>query len=343
MSNLSVLNNRRPFTFLIAVAVFSTFIFSQQKAEAQFSKHMLKMRHFSYKAGEAYKAKDWEEAIRCYGMLTNLVPFSSNNQYNLACCHALNSQPEQAIDALEKSVMYGWDDPNWINEDTDFVSLHGRPEFDEIVKKAAKCKETYLLLEAPNDLDSSKPAALLVLVHDNNLNPQETVEYWKAAALEFGMIIAAPKLTALWPPTQHGSPVVIDQATLSTIVEQAIKQAKKKYNIDEEKVVIAGCFQGGDWSVEIAGKAPEKFPKAIAIASAVQLEKDNIQSKPTAKFYMVAGMVDRSSQWSAKSAELLKAAEHKVNFIQVKGMSYELPPQFTQIMTDALKAVLSKE
>ncbi len=60
---------------------------------------------------------------------------SAEFAYNQACYHALMDTPEKALAALNRAAERGYRDAEWMSSDKDLVSLHGRPEFEEIISK----------------------------------------------------------------------------------------------------------------------------------------------------------------------------------------------------------------
>ncbi len=55
--------------------------------------------------------------------------------YNLACSHALLEQREQALDALERAVERGYDDPGWMQRDDDLRALRGERRFTQLLER----------------------------------------------------------------------------------------------------------------------------------------------------------------------------------------------------------------
>src|SRR5262249_55282307 len=54
--------------------------------------------------------------------------------YNVACLYALQGQPEPALDCLEKAVKHGFAHKEWIEHDSDLLSLHSHSRFQELLK-----------------------------------------------------------------------------------------------------------------------------------------------------------------------------------------------------------------
>jgi hypothetical protein len=61
-----------------------------------------------------------------------------NAHYNLACISAIQGKRQQALDHLRKAILRGFDDARWLEEDGDFASLRGDPEFLKLVDLAAQ-------------------------------------------------------------------------------------------------------------------------------------------------------------------------------------------------------------
>jgi tetratricopeptide (TPR) repeat protein len=81
-----------------------------------------------------YDAKDYRASIAAYEKVIELgqgYPWAA--AYNIACCHALLGDKEQALKWLEKSFTMGWRRLNEARADADLKSLHGDPRFQELV------------------------------------------------------------------------------------------------------------------------------------------------------------------------------------------------------------------
>jgi beta-lactamase regulating signal transducer with metallopeptidase domain len=64
------------------------------------------------------------------------IDSSSSSVYNRACALALGGKTDAALDALERSIVIGYDDAGHIQEDADLVSLHSSKRFDDLVELA---------------------------------------------------------------------------------------------------------------------------------------------------------------------------------------------------------------
>lgn len=70
-----------------------------------------------------------------------LIVLNSMNSlvtYNLACLEALAGNNEEALVWLEEAVASGYNDPEWLQQDTDLASLKDDPKFLELVEAATE-------------------------------------------------------------------------------------------------------------------------------------------------------------------------------------------------------------
>ena len=74
-----------------------------------------------------------EDGLKVDRMLVRLLPADPTVHYNLACSLALSGRPDDALDALERSVQLGYSDPDFMLGDDDLASLHGEVRFTAIV------------------------------------------------------------------------------------------------------------------------------------------------------------------------------------------------------------------
>jgi len=61
----------------------------------------------------------------------------SGDLYELACIHALNGDPERALDALERALERGYQDYHWVRHDSDLTDLAKDPRFEELLNRYA--------------------------------------------------------------------------------------------------------------------------------------------------------------------------------------------------------------
>jgi tetratricopeptide (TPR) repeat protein len=79
------------------------------------------------------KKGDHERAVELDGRLVSLLPDDSLARYNLACSLARAGRPDDAIDALSRAILLGYDDLDHMESDPDLESLHEHPDFQALL------------------------------------------------------------------------------------------------------------------------------------------------------------------------------------------------------------------
>ncbi|HED64105.1 MAG TPA: hypothetical protein ENJ09_00990 [Planctomycetes bacterium] len=75
-----------------------------------------------------------EEGLEVDERLCALVPEDPTVHYNLACSLALLGMGTRALEELRRSIELGYDDVDHLLGDDDLATLHGSPEFEELVE-----------------------------------------------------------------------------------------------------------------------------------------------------------------------------------------------------------------
>lgn len=72
--------------------------------------------------------------------LAVLRPRDALIYYNLACSYSLTGQQEEAAEALENSLDYGYRDFKWLSDDPDLVDLRAHPAYARVRSKIRSVK-----------------------------------------------------------------------------------------------------------------------------------------------------------------------------------------------------------
>lgn len=65
--------------------------------------------------------------------LTKLDPQNGMVWYNLGCSFALNEQTDEAFEALSKAIEYGYDDYEWMKNDSDLDGLRDDKRYESLL------------------------------------------------------------------------------------------------------------------------------------------------------------------------------------------------------------------
>ena len=55
--------------------------------------------------------------------------------YNVACVYALAGRTDRALGCLDKAISNGFGHREWLENDSDLVSLRGDPRFEALIKR----------------------------------------------------------------------------------------------------------------------------------------------------------------------------------------------------------------
>ena len=72
--------------------------------------------------------------------LAQLKPRDAMVFYNLACSYSLTENYEEAVDALEQAIHFGYRDFAWLAEDPDLEDLRKQPAYRRIRAKVRKLR-----------------------------------------------------------------------------------------------------------------------------------------------------------------------------------------------------------
>jgi tetratricopeptide (TPR) repeat protein len=81
-----------------------------------------------------------EESLRVDQQLSRLEPRNPLVFYNLACSHSLNGEVDRAAEALERALVLGYRDFEWLAMDPDLNHLRQHPLYREIESRIRKIK-----------------------------------------------------------------------------------------------------------------------------------------------------------------------------------------------------------
>ncbi|MDX2110842.1 MAG: hypothetical protein SFY80_11430 [Verrucomicrobiota bacterium] len=76
-----------------------------------------------------------DEGLKLDRKHVRLEPDNPTAYYNLACSLALKKRRTASIEALKTAITLGFTDLDWMQKDPDLKSLHGHPQFAELLRE----------------------------------------------------------------------------------------------------------------------------------------------------------------------------------------------------------------
>jgi len=93
--------------------------------------------------GDLYtKAGLWQKGLEVDLKLSRLRPDDALVFYNLACSYALLKQTRAALAALSRAIEFGYDDFEYLQNDSDLDNLLQDEHFRQYIKKLEKKKKS---------------------------------------------------------------------------------------------------------------------------------------------------------------------------------------------------------
>jgi predicted esterase len=308
-------------------------------------------------AQKAYSAKEYGRAATLYAKVCELIPFEPTSRYQLACCHAHLGDKDKALAALDAAIRFGWDDPQKLEQADEFKDLRNRPQFMQLVKDAAACRDEDVIVYAGKGSDPGKPAAVLVVLQGLGAGPRAELPYWKPAVDRLGMVLAAPRGVTKVRSMMYGwhrcgarnssAQDYFDKPAAGKRIAEAIALAKKQFSLDEDRVVLAGFSQGGGVALHMLGDHPELFCGAVAVCSLYQPPGiaywQASGQKQSRRVFMIAGKLDPLLPRSQKAFEQLRAAGVTSRYEEEEREGHEYPPEYADRLQRAIAFVLARE
>ena len=95
-------------------------------------------------ATELYHAKKHQESSKVWDKAFNIHNGFSSDYYNSACANALAGKTTKSFEHLEKAIKNGWEDIDWMKEDSDLISLRESKKWSDFIEDIPEFKEAYL-------------------------------------------------------------------------------------------------------------------------------------------------------------------------------------------------------
>ncbi len=181
--------------------------------------------------------------------------------YNLACLDARKGRMDAAFANLDKAVAAGFDDGVSLEKDPDLATLRGKPKWAAIVSGAAKNRaagDAAVVKEGVFLKPSTRPLAILVLLHDKQSDPYAVSNPFADVALSHGIFVAAPRGPGRSAKKRFGWGSA-DRAAKA--IDAAIEAARKKAGSAALPILLVGVGRGGTEALTAAAK---KAPKTFA-------------------------------------------------------------------------------
>jgi predicted esterase len=115
-----------------------------------------------------------------------------------------------------------------------------------------KVEETQLFVYVPRGYDPEQPAPLLLAFHGTGGSGRGMIPQWRQTADEVGMIVLAPSEAG-----ENEGYRFEDRERLAALA--AMRWARRRFNVDENRVFATGISRGGHLAWDLALRFPDRF------------------------------------------------------------------------------------
>jgi predicted esterase len=263
------------------------------------------------------------------------------------CLLSLAGRAEEVIYVFQKGLDAGlwWAGGQFLDSDLDAV--RNLPEFQRLASASQERYEearrhiqpdqAVLLPEAP----ASGMYPLLIALHGRNGNKDAHLEFWETAR-QRGWLVVSPRSTQ---PLFDGAYCWDDAALGLADVLFAYEQTVEKYQIDPQRILLAGFSQGSGLAMYTALSGKLEARGFIGIASfwdkpdALVPKSDHAK---TVRGYFVTGEKDHTLENAKEVKNVLK--ENDIQFAEEihANLAHEFPPDFGSSFDKAIDFIFKE-
>jgi phospholipase/carboxylesterase len=303
-------------------------------------------------AEKAHAAGNYARAATHYQKVAEVFPFEPATRFQLACCYARLGKNDQAFSTLEDAVRFGWEDVSKLEQADDLKDLRAKPQFADVLKAAAACRDEKLIIHACKKMGPLKPAPLLVVLQGLGVFRAD-LPYWESAADELGCVLVMPRAVTKAAPMMYGwhrrgakdssAADYFDLSAAAKRVDEAIAEATRRFQIDPNRIVLAGFSQGAGVALRLIGEHPDRYCGAVAVNGLHQPPGvaywQSIQQQHPIRVYVIAGKFDRLLPRSQQVVEQLRAAQVPHRYDELDQVGHEFPLDYTKRLKGAIEFV----
>ena len=309
---------------------------------------------FSQKA-LAYFEKE-ETLQTAYDTLTEAAPHFPEQAriiYNWRyCAAALLGKSDLALQLMQEALDAGfWYREDYFRNDEDLKSLQGLPEFNRLVEEnerrhqAAQAEAKPLLLTMPAPATTTEPLPLLMTLHGNNSNAENSVEFWESA-VEHGWLTALPQSSQVFSSEGY---VWDDFEWGARELKAHYQELSTKHPVDSARVIVGGFSKGGEMAIWLALKEVIPLAGFIAVNPGGPLIQEPDDWKPLLegcnnladlRGFFLAGENDPNLENIKTTYEMLNSHGLACELVVAPEIAHDFPEDFSQILAQALKYVL---
>jgi len=264
------------------------------------------------------------------------------------CLLSLCNRPDELVTVFKQGLDSGLWWQTEIFTDPDLTAVRDLPEFQRLTaisqekyeEARAQIKRDYaLLMPAP---PSSGLYPLLITLHGRNGNKDVDLQQWEVARQRGWLVLSCQSTQPVFQGAYHWDNPATSLADLLFYYEQVLQQ----YQIDPQRIIIAGFSQGGGTAIHAAlsGKIPVRG--FLAIASWWADPRSLVSQRDDAKHvrgYFITGEKDHTFDTAKEIQKVLK--ENQIQFEEElhPDLAHEFPSAFERSFDKATGFIFKEQ
>lgn len=305
-------------------------------------------RELTEKIVYLYNEKKYADALQLLEQNSDCFPLQApRTTFWKMCLLSLSGRSEEVIPVFQKGLAAGlwWAQGQFADPDLDAV--RDMPEFKHLVavsqekyeeaRTQIKRDQAVLLPEVP---DSGR-YPLLIALHGRNGNKDSYLEFWEAAR-QRGWLVVSPQSTQ---PLFDGAYCWDDPALGIADVLFSYEQISQQYQIDPQRILLAGFSQGSGMAMYIALSGKINARGFIGVASFWDKPASLVPQTDGAKLvrgYFVIGEQDHTLENAKEVKSVLK--ENNIQFAEElhPNLGHDFPADFGSSFDKAIDFIFKE-
>jgi predicted esterase len=302
----------------------------------------------------AYFGND-ETMQNAYDLLTEAAPHFPEQAatiYNWRYCAAARmNKTDLALQLMQAAFDAGfWMRASYFNSDDDLKSLRELPEFKRLVEsneqkyQAAQANSKPLALPLPWPATPAQPLPLLLGLHGNSGNAEETAHHWQSAVGLgwYTVLLQSSQVSGLdayvWDDLELGA----------REIKAHVQELSAATALEPGRTVVGGFSKGGEMAIWLALNEVIPLAGFIAVNPGGPYIRDiskflplleNCSSLGQLRAWLVVGENDRNLANIQALHEMLVSHGLNCQLIIAPKIAHDFPEDFDQILAQALQVL----
>jgi dienelactone hydrolase len=292
------------------------------------------------RAFSEYEQGDYEQACKVIESLASPHRERGESAYLHLSLLSLLGRSTEALELLERMVRRGaWLDPALLRTDSDLQFLHSSPRFQRVCEAHARLQGS--LAQKTNGTrivypEGEGPYPLLLVLHGNQQNAEETLEYWRTSVKAGWMVVALESQQA---GCGRGCYVWNDYRRAREQVVGFLREHANEWN---GTLVLGGFSRGArtaitlslDGTVRTAG-VMAVCPGALEDIPALTVDVAAVPMRAT----IFLGGQDPYARGSDELERCLTATGSEVTYRVIDGMEHSYPKGFPDCLAEMMRKI----